>query len=44
MVIIGGLLTHWKSISLSLNGDDQLISIVGGNFSILENIGLYLNF
>ena len=22
MVIIGGILTHWKTVSLSLNGDD----------------------
>jgi len=30
MVVIGGVLAHWKTFSLQLNSDDQQVSIVGG--------------
>ena len=31
MIIIAGLLIFWKSVSLKLSGNDQLVSSLGGN-------------
>jgi len=42
MVIIGGLLNHIKTVSLSLNGDDQQISILIGLTGIMNCFSRFL--
>lgn len=42
MVIIGGILAHWKTFSLELSSDDQLISVVGGGNGVFSAISRLL--
>ncbi|XP_023347667.1 uncharacterized protein LOC111716443 isoform X2 [Eurytemora carolleeae] len=42
LTVGGGLLAHWKGLSLRLNSDDQIISIIGGVNGLVSCIGRIL--
>jgi len=42
MVIIGGIIAHWKTFSLEISSDDQLLSVVGGGNGIFSAVSRIL--